>query len=64
LVEQKETTLAEVLRKAADFIRANEISAESTDALKKAKDPVDRNTGHEDRRPTLEIVEPRFTMDP
>jgi len=32
LAEQKETTLAEVLRKAADFIHATEIYIECTDA--------------------------------
>ena len=43
LVEQKETTLAEALRKAADFIRATEICTESMNAPKKAKVLVDRN---------------------
>ena len=37
LAKQKETMLAEALKKLADFIRAMEICAESTDAPKKAK---------------------------
>ena len=64
LVKQKKTTLAEALRRAADFIRATEICAESTDAPKKVKAPVNRNTGHGDRRPRLKVVDPRFTTDP
>jgi len=43
LAKQKETTLAEALRKAAEFIRATTIYVESTDVPKKAKVPMDRN---------------------
>ena len=43
LAEQKETTLAEALRKAANFICATEIYAESTNVPKKAKVLVNRN---------------------
>lgn len=64
LAEQKETTLAEALRKLADFIRATKICAESTNAPKKAKAPVDRNSGRGDRRPRLEVVDDRYTTDP
>jgi len=59
LAEQKETTLAEALWKAVDFIYA-----EIMDATKKTKVPVDRNVGRGDRRPRLEIVDPHFTIDP
>jgi len=70
LAEQKEATLAKVLGKAADFIRAMEICADNSDAPKKARTPVDRNPGHSDRnhgprekRPQLEVVDRRFTTD-
>jgi len=43
LAKQKATTLAEALRKAADFIRATEIYAEGADAPRKAKVPIDMN---------------------
>ena len=46
LAKQKETTLAEALRKATDFIRATKICAESTDVPEKAKIPGDRNPRH------------------
>jgi len=49
LAEQKETTLSEALRKAADFIHAIEICADSSDTPIKAKTPVDRNLGRGDR---------------
>ena len=49
LAEQKEITLVEVLRKAADFIRATEIRADSSDALKKAKALAKRNPSRGDR---------------
>ena len=62
--EHKETTLAEVLRKAVDFIRATKIYAESRDAPKKAKAPVDRNPARRDRRPKLKTVEPCSTTGP
>jgi len=45
--EWKETTLVEALRKAIDFIRASEICAESADAPKKAKVPINRNLAEE-----------------
>jgi len=50
LAKQKETTLAEALRKAADFIRATEICADSPHTPKKTKVPGDRNRG--ERNPT------------
>ena len=43
LAEQKETTLAEALRKAADFIRTTEIYADNSDRPKKARIPRDKN---------------------
>ena len=43
--EQKEATLSEALRKAADSVRATEIYAKSTNAPKKTKTPVDKNVG-------------------
>ena len=65
LTEQKETTLAEALRKVADFIRATEICTDSFDAPRKGKTPiernpgrVDRNHGYRDRRPRLKVVDP------
>jgi len=64
LAKQKESTLAEALRKATNFIRATEICAEGANASKKTKVPVDRNHGQGDRRPRLEGVDPRFTTDP
>jgi len=64
LAEQKETTLLEALRKAADFIRATEICTKNMDAHKKAKAPIDKNTGQGDRRPRLEVVDPCFTTNP
>ena len=71
LVEQKETTLAEALRKAADFIRATEIYTDNSDAPKKVRIPVDKNPNRgdrnhdpRDRRPQLKVVDPRFTTDP
>jgi len=64
LVEQKETTLAEALRKAANFIRATKICAESMGASKKAKILVDGNAGRGDRRPRLKVMDPRFTTNP
>ena len=71
LVEQKETTLAEALRKAAVFIRTIEICADGSDASRKAKPSTDRNHswgdknhGSGDRRPRLEAVDPQFTTDP
>ena len=62
--EQKETTLAEALRKAANFIRAFEICAKSTDAPKKTKTMVYRNVSEGERRPRFDVVDPHFTMDP
>ena len=63
-------TLAKALRKAAGFIRAIEVSADSSDVLKKAKVPgnknfncSDRNPGSRERRPPFEAVDPRFTTD-
>ena len=53
-----------MLRKVSDFIQATEICTESTNAPKKAKAPVDRNADRGDRRPRLEVIDPRFTMDP
>ena len=64
LAEQKETTLAEALRKVTDFIRAIEISAESTGTSKKAKVPADRNVGRGDRRSRLNVRDSHFTVDP
>lgn len=64
LTEQKETTLVEALRNAADFIRATAICVEGADAPKKAKVPVDRNPSQGDRRPRLKRVDPQFTTDP
>jgi len=52
LAEQKETTLAEALRKGTDFIRATEICADSSDALKKAKALGDNNFNRSDRNPS------------
>ena len=70
LAEQKKTTLAEALRKAADFIRATEICVEGTDAPKKAKALGDRgfirgerNPIPWDRRPQVETLDARFTTD-
>jgi len=70
LAEQKETTLAEVLRKAADFIQATEICADSTDAPKKTKNLGDqgfgrseRNPAPRDRRLQFDAPNPRFTAD-
>jgi len=64
LAKDKETTLAEALRKAADFIHTIEICAKSTDAPKKSKAPVDRNAGQVDKSPGLEALDPHFTADP
>jgi len=50
LVEQKETTLAKALRKAADFIRASEIYANNSDAPN-AKIPGNKNLNRGDRNP-------------
>jgi len=58
LTEQKETILAETLRKPIEFIRAIEICAERTNAPKKAKASVDRNAEHGDRTPRLEAIDP------
>ena len=70
LAEQKETTLAEALRKAADFIRAIEICVGNSDASKNARIPGDKNLNRSDRnpepsdrRPQFRIVDPRFTTD-
>ena len=52
LVEHKETTLAEALRKAADFIQATEICADSADTPKKAKNPGDQGFNHGERNST------------
>ena len=49
LAEDKEMTLGEALRKAADLIRATEICADSLDVLKKARVPRDKNFNHSDR---------------
>ena len=46
LVEQKETTLAAALRKAADFIWATEICVDNSDAPKKTKALGDKNSNH------------------
>lgn len=70
LVEQKETTLVEALRKAVNFIHATEICTASTDVPKKAKVPRNRSPsqrtdeGGGDRGPQLEVVNPQFTTDP
>jgi len=65
-----ETTLAKVLRKAADFIRATEICVDSSDIPKKAKvrgdknfNRGDRNNGSWERRPLFEALDRRFTTD-
>jgi len=70
LIEKKETTLAEARRKAADFIRATEICADSSDAPKKMKalgdkslNRGDRNPAPWERKPQFEAVHPRFTTD-
>jgi len=70
LAEQKETTLVEALRKAADFIRATEICTDSSDAPKKTKTLGDRdfnrgerNSAPRDRRPQPEAPDSRFTTD-
>lgn len=63
LAEQKETTLAEALRKHADFIRATEICTENVDASKKAKTQGDRNARRGNRRSRLDIWDSRFTVD-
>ena len=49
LAEQKETTLAEALRKAADFIRPMKIYANNLDVPKKARIHMDGNPSHGDR---------------
>ena len=64
LTKQKETALAKALRKVVDFIHATKICAENTDTSKKAKIPVNRNAGCKDRRPRLEVIDPRFTTNP
>jgi len=71
LAEQKEITLAEALRKAADFIRAIEIYVDSLDARRKGKTPTDRNPGRGDRgqgsgyrRPRLEVINLQFITNP
>ena len=51
LAEQKEITLAEALRKAADFIRAMEICSDNSDASKKARIPGHKNFNRGDRNP-------------
>ena len=48
LVEQKETALAEALRRAADFIPATEICADSSDVPNKARVLGDKNFNHSD----------------
>jgi len=48
LADQKETTLAKALRKAADFIGATEICADSSNAPRKVKTPIERNPGRVD----------------
>ena len=70
LAEQKETTLADDLRKVADFIRGTEICTDNYGAPKKSKASGDKNFNHGDRnpsprkrRPQLEAVDPRFTTD-
>ena len=70
LAEQKDTTLVEALRKAADFIGATEICADNSNTPKKAwtlveKNPNcgDRNHGPRERRSQLEVVDPRFITD-
>jgi len=52
LAEQKETTLAEALRKAADFICATKICADNSDASKKAEIMGDKNLNCGDRNPS------------
>lgn len=71
LTEMKEATIAEALRKVADFICAIEIYANSSDAPRKPKTPADRNPGRGyrnyglgDKRPGLEVIDPQFTTDP
>ena len=65
LAEQKAMTLAEALRKAADFIRATKIYADSFDVPKKVRVPgdknfnrSDRNPGSRERRPPFEAFDP------
>jgi len=55
LVEQKEMTLVDALRKAADFIRATEICTDSSDAPKKMKALGDRgfNRGERNTAPGI-----------
>jgi len=54
LAERTETTLAEALRKAADFIHTIEICADNSDAPKKARIPGDKNLNRGDRNPSPE----------
>jgi len=70
LAEQKETTLAEALRKAVDFIQATEIYTDSANTPKKTKNPGDRgfsrgekNPAPRDRKLQLDAPDPRFTTD-
>ena len=48
MVEQKETTLAEALRKATDFIHATEICADNSNGPNKARIPWDKNLNRGD----------------
>jgi len=65
LAEQKETTLAEALRKAADFILVTEICDDNSGSPKKARIPEDKNLNRDDRNPgprdrgsQLETIDP------
>ena len=64
LATQKETSLAKALRKVAEFIRANTICTENTDASNKAKTQADKNVGPGNRRPRLDIRDSHFTANP
>ena len=63
LAKQNETTLAEALRKAVDFICVAEVCAESTYGSKRAKVPANTNTGRGNRSLRLEVMDSRFTVD-
>ena len=63
LAEQKETTLTEALRKAADFIRAPRSVLKARIVPRKLRS-LKIGDGGGDGRPRLEVVDPRFTTDP
>ena len=60
---QKETSLAEALRKVTDLIRGTEIYAENADTSEKAKAQGDKNASLADKRLRISIRDSYFTLD-